>query len=119
MRQVGILAAACLHALDHHVERLAEDHARTQRLAAAWRSVPGIRVVDPDTNILFVHLEHAALDARDMLAELESRGVRMSRYGPRLLRAIVHLDVDDAGIDRAIEAFSAAVGARLGQAAAR
>jgi len=119
MRQVGILAAACLHALDHHVERLAEDHARTRRLAAAWRSIPGVRVVEPDTNILFVELQHPALDPASILSELESRGIRMSKYGPRLLRAIVHLDVDDAGLERAARAFQAAIGARLEQATAR
>jgi threonine aldolase len=119
MRQVGILAAACLHALDHHVERLADDHARTRRLASAWRAVPGVRVIEPDTNILFVELQHPALDAVAILAELEARGIRMSKYGPRLLRAIVHLDVDDAGIERAASAFQAAIGARLEQAPAR
>ena len=62
MRQVGILAAACLHALDHHVERLAEDHRRAQALAAGFAQAPGVRVVEPETNIVIVTLEHAALE---------------------------------------------------------
>jgi threonine aldolase len=104
MRQVGILAAACLHALDHHVARLVEDHARARRLAAAMQ-LPGVSVVPPDTNIVFVTLEHPALDAPSVVAALAERGVRMLDFGSRLLRATVHLDVDDAGLDRAVAAF--------------
>jgi len=110
MRQVGILAAACLHALDHHVERLAEDHARARRLAEGFAGVPGVRVRPHDTNIVFADLESPLPDARTVVAALEARGVRMSAYGPRLVRAIAHLDVDDAGVDRAIAAFHDVVG---------
>jgi threonine aldolase len=109
MRQVGILAAACLHALDHHVERLRDDHARARSLAAGFAAVPGVRVTEPDTNIVFVELEHAALDPVVTLAELGAQGVRMSQYGPRRLRAITHLDVGDAGIAQAIDAFRQAI----------
>ncbi len=100
MRQVGILAAACLHALDHHVARLAEDHARAKRLAAGLR-VPGVTVADPDTNIVIATLAPPHEPAR-VLAALEARGVRMVGFGPGRIRAICHLDVDDAGIERAI-----------------
>ena len=110
MRQVGILAAAALHALDHHVARLAEDHARARRLADGFAGAPGARVIAPDTNIVFVDLEPPAADARSVVAGLAERGVRMSAYGPRRVRAIAHLDVDDAGIERAIEAFAAVLG---------
>jgi threonine aldolase len=111
MRQVGLLAAGCLHALDHHVERLADDHARAKRLAAGFRAAPGVRVEEPDTNIVIATLEHPALEQAAMLAALAERGVRMVAFGAGRLRAIVHLDVDDAGIDRAITTF--------GEAAAR
>ena len=105
MRQVGILAAACLHALDHHVERLAEDHARARRLAAGFRQAEGIAVPEPDTNIVFVDLESPALGLDAVMDALESRGVRVLPFGPRRLRAIAHLDVDDAGVERAVEAM--------------
>ncbi len=108
MRQAGILAAACLYALDHHVERLVEDHRRARALAAGLRAVPGVRVAEPDTNIVFADLD-GALEPAAVIAALERRGVRMSQYGPRRLRAICHLDVDDAGVSRAIGAFAAAV----------
>jgi threonine aldolase len=114
MRQVGILAAACLYALDHHVARLAEDHRRARALAAGLAGVPGVVVPDPDTNLVYIRLEPGAPDAAAIIAGLESRGVRMSQYGPKLLRAATHLDVDDAGIDRAVEAFQEVAGARTG-----
>jgi threonine aldolase len=109
MRQVGILAAACLHALDHHVDRLAEDHRRARTLAAGFAGAAGVRVIEPDTNIVIVTLERLDLDPAAVLRALEARGVRMVAFGPRRLRAITHLDVDDAGVARAVEAFREAV----------
>jgi threonine aldolase len=117
MRQVGVLAGACLHALDHHVDRLADDHRRAQTLAAGFRAAPGVSVTEPETNILYVTLEHPSLDAPTLLQRLGERGVRLSQFGPRLLRAITHLDVDDAGITRAIESFQSAVSESLAQPA--
>ncbi|RIK13186.1 MAG: low specificity L-threonine aldolase [Acidobacteria bacterium] len=108
MRQVGILAAAGLHALDHHVERLAEDHARARRLAAGLRGAPGVAVAEPDTNIVIAELA-PPLDPGAVLAALEARGVRMVGFGAGRIRAICHLDVDDAGVGRAVEAFAEAV----------
>jgi threonine aldolase len=113
MRQVGILAAACLHALDHHVERLADDHRRAKTLAAGFARAPGVSVWPVDTNIIYLELEHPALAAPQVLADLEAHGVRMARYGPRRLRAITHLDVDDEGIARASDAFLAVVESRV------
>ena len=107
MRQVGVLAGACLHALDHHVERLADDHRRARRLAEALAGMPGVAVDPPDTNIVMIRLEDPALDAEALAAAAETRGVRVLAFDPRRLRAIVHLDVDDAGIDRAIEGLRA------------
>jgi threonine aldolase len=115
MRQVGILAAACLHALDHHVERLADDHARAKRLADGFRKADGVAVPEPDTNIVFVDLENPALGLDAVLEALEARGVRMLPFGPRRLRAIAHLDVDDAGVERAVEAmWEVTAGVRAG-----
>jgi len=109
MRQVGILAAACLHALEQHVERLADDHRRAKALAAGFARVPGVRVMEPDTNIVMVDLERPGLEPVAVLRALEARGVRMLPFGARRLRAITHLDVDDAGIERAIAAFGETV----------
>ncbi len=103
MRQVGLLAAACLHALDHHVARLAEDHARAKALAAGMR-VAGVTVEEPDTNIVIATLA-PPLDPAKVLVALESRGVRMVGFGAGRIRAICHLDVDDAGVQRAIAAW--------------
>jgi len=109
MRQVGILAAACLYALDHHLERLAEDHRRAQTLAAGFAQAPGVRVLEPETNIVIVTLEHPGLEPAALLRALEGRGVRMVAFGARRLRAITHLDVDDAGVARAVAAFDEVV----------
>lgn len=111
MRQVGVLAAACLHALDHHIARLADDHHRAQALAGGFRQVPGVKVAEPDTNIVIVELEHPALQPDAVLAGLKERGIWMVPFGGRRLRAIAHLDVDDSGVERAITGFHEAVGA--------
>ena len=112
MRQVGILAAACLHALDHHIERLAEDHRRARALAEAVAVLPGVSVIAPDTNIVITTLTDARLDRDSVLRGLEERGVRLSAFGPRQIRAITHLDIDDAGLSRTIEAFAAVLAGR-------
>ena len=77
MRQAGILAAAALHALDHHIERLAEDHANAQRLAAGIRRIAGLRLAPDavDTNILFFEVDPAWGTASQFAAELKKRGV--------------------------------------------
>ncbi len=109
MRQVGILCAAGLYALDHHLERLPEDHARARRLAEACGSIDGLRVDTPDTNIVMIHCEEGAPGPEELSRRLEERGVLISPEGPGRLRAVTHLDVDDAGIDRALEALRASV----------
>ena len=100
MRQVGVLAAAGLHALDHHVERLAEDHAHARLLAEAV----GVDPAGVDTNI--VVWQHA--DAASVVAQAAEHGVRIATVGPRTLRLVTHLGVTRAGAERA-----AAVLARL------
>ena len=122
MRQVGILAAACLHALDHHVERLADDHRRARRLADGLARRAGrARRRARHEHRLSSSSSTPALDRDAVLRG--ARGARRAderRTGPRRLRAITHLDVDDAGIERAIAAFqtrSRALAAPAGRAA--
>ena len=100
MRQAGILAAAALHALDHHVARLADDHALAKRLAAGLTGVPGIVVEPPQTNIVFADVQGERANA--LLDHLKSRGVLAT--GLYRLRFVTHLDVDASGVDRAIAA---------------
>jgi threonine aldolase len=103
-RQAGLLAAACLHALDHHVARLAEDHARAARLAAGLRGIASLEVTGQHTNMLFVRVPLARLAALD--AHLRGAGIRISIGTLPTLRLVTHLDVDDAGIDRTVDAFA-------------
>ncbi|GAA2391476.1 threonine aldolase [Catellatospora methionotrophica] len=103
MRQAGILAAAGVHALDNHLERLVEDHVRARRLAEA---LAAYGVVDPDrvrTNLVILDLAKTALDAPTLAARAREQGVLVSALGPRTGRLITHLDIDDAALDRAIE----------------
>jgi threonine aldolase len=102
MRQAGIAAAGCLYALDHHVDRLAEDHAHAERLADGLRDL-GCAVDPVETNIVFFD-PPGAVPA--FLAGLASQGVRMGAVAGRV-RALTHLDVDDAGIDDALAAAKA------------
>ncbi len=109
MRQSGILAAAGLYALDHHVERLAEDHARTRRLAELLAQVPGLQVVPPDTNLLMVDLAPDRMDAPALVARLREAGVLVTAFNARRVRFVVHLDVDDTGIEAAGKAVTEAL----------
>ncbi len=106
MRQVGILAAAGLHALEHHLERLADDHARARRFADACAdAAPG--TVDPatvETNIVVLDVGAAGLTATQFVDALLAKGVRTYAVGPRAVRLVWHLDVDDAGTDAAVAA---------------
>jgi threonine aldolase len=102
MRQVGVLAAAGLHALEHHVERLAEDHAKARQLADGLRSIDGLAVDGPHTNMVFVDLPPERVAAFETF--MAERGVQVLCYQPRL-RLVTHLDLDGAHIPRVIEAF--------------
>ena len=88
MRQVGILAAAALYALDHHVDRLAEDHANAQKLAAGLGQIPGLRLDPPtvDTNLVFFRLEPERLAAARLVERLRRRGILMHETGPHSIR---------------------------------
>jgi len=120
MRQSGLLAAAAIWALDHHVARLAEDHANAKRLARGLAGVSGLRLdVEPEStpsNMVFFRVPREIGDAAEVARLLASRGVRVIPMGPQRLRAVTHLDVNAAAIDGAIDLIRAAV---AGAASAR
>ncbi len=114
MRQAGIVAAAGVYALEHNVERIADDHARARRLAEGWAAA-GLSV-DPaqtETNFVVLDLSPLGLTAQQAIDRAEAAGVGISdTVHPTILRAVVHLDISDDDIERAIEAVPAALGAR-------
>ena len=104
MRQSGLLAAAASYALDHNIERLAEDHANARRLAGGLEGIENLSFEVPETNILFVDLLGSARErSAELLQHLKANGVLAT--GLYRLRFVTHLDVDAAGIDRAIAAI--------------
>ena len=113
MRQAGIIAAAGVYALRHHVARLAQDHERARRLAEALAALPGI-ILAPErveTNIVVFEVARPGLDAESFTARtLVTHGVRFSVLGPTTVRAVTHLDIPSDGIERAIEAARVALG---------
>jgi threonine aldolase len=112
MRQVGILAAAGRHALRHHIGRLADDHARAQRLAAALEPLGVVDAAAVRTNLVMLDLTKSPLDAPSLVAAAAEQGVLIGAMLPRTARLVTHLDVDDAGVDRAIEVLSPLLSAR-------
>ncbi|CAN5656435.1 low-specificity L-threonine aldolase [soil metagenome] len=102
MRQAGLLAAAGIYALDHHFERLREDHARARRLSEGLRGLNGLCPHEPETNIVLVDTEASAEEWADRMASL---GVAFFPNGPKRFRLVTHLDVDDQGIEEALKAF--------------
>jgi len=104
MRQAGVLAAAASHALDHHVGRLAQDHALAKHLADGLAGIEGLNVEPPQTNIVFVDLTGAAKEqSAALLKHLANAGIQAT--GLYRLRFVTHLDVDADGVDRAIAAI--------------
>lgn len=114
MRQAGIIAAAGLWAIDHHVERLADDHRRARALAKAVVGLPGIAVdlASVQTNIIYMKVDPAHPMGADeggapaLVGRLRDRGLLVTGRGARV-RAVLHLDADDAGVDRAIAGLRA------------
>ena len=103
MRQTGYIAAACVYALDHNVDRLADYHANAKHLAEGLAELPGVSI-DPakvETNIVIFETD----DAPGRAEELRREGVDIGALDARRIRAVTHLDVDRAGIDRALEAM--------------
>ncbi|UJR78779.1 threonine aldolase family protein [Sandaracinus amylolyticus] len=109
MRQVGLLCAAALHALDHHRARLHEDHANAQRLARGLAAIDGVRMdlARVETNIVIAELDRVS--APELCRLAADQGVRIAPVGPHAVRAVTHLDVDAAGIDRAIAVLGEAM----------
>ena len=102
LRQAGMMAAAALHAIEHHVERLADDHANARRLADGLATMPRVQVDREavDSNMVFFEIDG---DAAAFQNDLHSRGVRLFATGPRQLRAVTHLDVGREAIDHAVD----------------
>jgi len=100
MRQAGVLAAAAIHALDHHVHRLADDHANAQRLADGLRGIDAVADAPAQTNMVFVELAPGRGSRTDTVARLRERGLLCT--GIYKLRLVTHLDVSRADIDRAV-----------------
>jgi threonine aldolase len=103
MRQVGILAAACLYALEHHVERLAEDHEHARMLAQALAELPGVTVIPPETNIVIFEL--STMTAAEFTQKLSEQGVLAIAVSERKVRIVTHLDVSRKDVEQAISAI--------------
>jgi threonine aldolase len=104
MRQSGLLAAAALHALDHHIDRLADDHTNARRLADGIRQIPHLTLLtDPvETNILYFHVAPSHGTAQDYVCALRSRNLLLHPTGPSTIRAVTHLDVSREDVDAAL-----------------
>jgi threonine aldolase len=113
MRQSGILAAAGIYALENHVDRLRDDHSNAKLLAQGLASVNGIRVetTEPPTNIVFFEVTEGRLTGNRFHVKTQAAGVRFSGIGSRV-RAVTHLDVTRADIERAADIVSRVVGGR-------
>jgi threonine aldolase len=111
MRQAGVAAAAALYALDHHIDRLAEDHRHARVLGQAIADTPGLRLDPPDveTNLIWVEVDPDLGPARDVAAALKQQGVLVHVAGPQTFRACTHLDVSSAQAERAAETIRKAV----------
>jgi len=106
LRQAGVLAAAADHALTHHVDRLADDHANARRLAEGLAGLPGVAVVAPDTNIVFLDLA-PHIDGAAVVRSAAAQGVLLT--GGQRLRLVTHLDVTSAQIDQAVQVLRGAL----------
>lgn len=108
MRQAGVIAAAALYALEHNVDRLAEDHARAKRLATALAEMPGLSI-DPETvetNIVYFDVDEATGTAAAICDALRQEQVWTLPIAPQRVRAVLHLDISDDGVEHAISAIS-------------
>jgi threonine aldolase len=110
MRQVGILAAAGQHALNHHVTRLADDHSRARRLAEALEPLGVVEAAKVRTNLVPLDLTKSALDAPSLAAAAAEQGVLIAAMLPRVARLVTHLDLNDDDIDQAIKVLRGLLG---------
>ena len=113
MRQAGVIAAGALYALDHHINRLAEDHDNARLLANAVTQLPGLALESGavESNLVWLTVDPSLGTARDLAARLKEKGVLVSALGAQVIRACTHLDVNRAGINQAIEVFKEVVAA--------
>jgi len=104
MRQAGVIAAAALYALDHHIDRLADDHAHARRLADGVHPIAGLRLEPEqiDTNIVYIAIDPRLGTAADLAGRLKQHDVLFLPTGPQTLRAVTHLDVSAADVDSAL-----------------
>jgi threonine aldolase len=110
MRQSGILAAAGIYALENHRGRLAEDHANARRLAELAGTISGLRVTAPETNIIMIDVERAGMAASDVVNKLKDHDVLMVEFNPTRVRAVTHMDVTRADVERAAQALTEVMG---------
>ena len=103
MRQSGILAAAALYALDNNLQRIGEDHANARRFSELLADSKMVRPSEPQTNIVMLDLVREADAAETLVLKLARAGVRVAQWGPRRLRAVTHLDVTRADVERAAQ----------------
>jgi threonine aldolase len=111
MRQGGICAAACIYALEHNIDRLAEDHANAKVLARGMAQIEGIAVEMPETNLVFFDTEGTGMTADDFAGRLRKQGVLVSTSGKYRGRACLHLDVSAAQVDEALSLMKQVVNA--------
>ncbi|MFN8634121.1 MAG: low-specificity L-threonine aldolase [Chloroflexota bacterium] len=116
MRQAGIIAAGGLYALNHNIERLADDHRNAQRLAAGLKRLPGISVDRDEVqmNMFFIRLSAPAPSAKELSAQLRTKDILCgaAKDGSPVMRLVTHYGIEQADIDRAIDAFAVALGAQ-------
>jgi threonine aldolase len=117
MRQAGVLAAAALHALDHHRERIAEDHAAARAIAAALREVRGAAVAEPETNI--VNVDTPGVPAARLVEAARRRGVLVGSSAPCRVRVVTHMDLAPADVAPAARALAEALAEAVSGAEAR
>ena len=103
MRQAGILAQACLFALDHHVQRLADDHVRAATLATALEQLPFVTAMMPVRTNIIIFSVAPSVPVQHVLDRLLQRGVRAVRFGPDQIRMVTHLDITDADVDHTVQ----------------
>jgi len=117
MRQAGVIAAAALYALDHHVERLADDHAHAQLLARAVEETAGLSLESGpvETNLVWIAVDPALGTAPEVATRLRAEGVLVSPLGPQVLRACTHLDVSGPEVEYAAQAIRSLSKGRSGQ----
>jgi len=113
MRQAGIVAAAGVYALDHHVDRIADDHARARRLAEGWLDAGlAVDLEQVETNFVQLDLGPLGLSESEAIRRAAEAGVALSEtIHPAILRAVTHLDISDEDVERAVEAVPQALGA--------